>query len=84
MTWTFVVMLIFAALAKIVLTCLPTGVVEWLISKFELHPTLHEDSVNSLLRCFCIASVSFEKLATKPVPEYLGSEYHIPNPFDFM
>ncbi|KKI92441.1 hypothetical protein WQ54_09565 [Bacillus sp. SA1-12] len=45
MTWTFIVMLTLFALAKIVVTCLPTGVVEWLISKFELHPTLHDTSV---------------------------------------
>lgn len=45
MTWSFVVLLILAALAKVVLTCLPTGVVEWIISKFELHPTLSDETV---------------------------------------
>lgn len=45
MTWTFVVLLILAAAVKVVLTCLPTGVVEWFISKFELHPTLSDETV---------------------------------------
>ncbi|WP_078410539.1 YfmQ family protein [Priestia abyssalis] len=44
MTWSFVILLILAALAKVVLTCLPTGVVEWMISKFELHPTLNDEN----------------------------------------
>lgn len=45
MTWTFVLLLILAGLGKVLLTCLPTGVVEWLISKFELHPTLNDEMV---------------------------------------
>ncbi|MED4455160.1 YfmQ family protein [Metabacillus fastidiosus] len=40
MTWAFVLLLIFIAFAKILVTCLPTSAVEWIISKFELHPTL--------------------------------------------
>ncbi len=44
MTWSFVVLLILAALAKVLLTCLPTGVVEWILSKFELHPTLSDEN----------------------------------------
>lgn len=45
MTWSFVLLLIIAALLKILVTCLPTGVVEWLISKYELHPKLSDETV---------------------------------------
>lgn len=45
MTWTFVVLLTLAAFIKILITCLPTSVVEWMISKFELHPTLNDTAV---------------------------------------
>jgi hypothetical protein len=45
MTWPFIILLILAGLLKIVVTCLPTGVVEWLISKFELHPKLNDRTV---------------------------------------
>lgn len=47
MTWA-IVMLILMSLVKIVLTCLPTGVIEWLLSKFEVHAKLNdEDAVLS-------------------------------------
>jgi hypothetical protein len=42
MTWSFVILLILAGLVKVLLTCLPTAAVEWLISKFELHPKLSD------------------------------------------
>jgi hypothetical protein len=42
MTWTFVLLLILAGFAKILVTCLPTSVVEWLLGKFETHPTLSD------------------------------------------
>ncbi|WP_338786442.1 YfmQ family protein [Metabacillus sp. FJAT-53654] len=45
MTWPFVILLILAGLLKIVVTCLPTGVVEWLISKYELHQKLSNETV---------------------------------------
>ncbi|WP_039076173.1 YfmQ family protein [Bacillus sp. MSP13] len=48
MTWT-IVMLILMSLVKIVLTCLPTGVMEWLLSKFAVHAKLSgENAVLSL------------------------------------
>ncbi|MEC1748457.1 YfmQ family protein [Bacillus mojavensis] len=48
MTWA-IVMLILMSLVKIVLTCLPTGVIEWLLSKFEVHAKLNdEDAVLSI------------------------------------
>lgn len=42
MMWPFVVLLVLIGLIKVVLTCLPTSAVEWIISKFELHPTLSD------------------------------------------
>ncbi|NHM30883.1 YfmQ family protein [Neobacillus terrae] len=42
MTWVVVLSLVLISLVKIVMTCLPTGVVEWLISKFKLHAELNE------------------------------------------
>ncbi|MCY8510468.1 YfmQ family protein [Bacillus mojavensis] len=48
MTWA-IVMLILMSLVKIVLTCLPTGVIEWLLSKFEVHAKVNnEDAVLSV------------------------------------
>ncbi|MBO1510104.1 YfmQ family protein [Metabacillus bambusae] len=44
MTWSFVLLLIIAAFLKILVTCLPTGVVELLISKFELHLKLSDET----------------------------------------
>ncbi|TYS08686.1 hypothetical protein FZC70_14460 [Bacillus subtilis] len=43
MTWT-IVMLILMSLVKIVLTCLPTGVMEWLLSKFAVHAKLSDEN----------------------------------------
>ncbi|MEH7741580.1 YfmQ family protein [Bacillus subtilis] len=43
MTWA-IVMLILMSLVKIVLTCIPTGVMEWLLSKFEVHPKLNDEN----------------------------------------
>ena len=42
MTWTFVLLLILAGFAKILVTCLPTSVVESILGKFETHPTLSD------------------------------------------
>ncbi|MEH7626786.1 YfmQ family protein [Bacillus subtilis] len=43
MTWA-IVMLILMSLVKIVLTCLPTGVIEWLLGKFEVHAKLSDEN----------------------------------------
>ncbi len=43
MLWTVIVIVVVSAL-KLLITCLPTPVVEWLHSKFKLHPTLSIDS----------------------------------------
>ncbi|MCM3091018.1 MULTISPECIES: YfmQ family protein [unclassified Cytobacillus] len=40
MTWAIVVPIILASILKIVLTCMPTGTVNWLIRKFETHSRL--------------------------------------------
>ena len=45
MTWA-IVMLILMSLVKIVLTCLPTGVIEWLLSKFEVHAKLSDENAS--------------------------------------
>lgn len=45
MTWAFIISLTIFALFKVIVTCLPTGVVEWILSKFELHPTLSDETV---------------------------------------
>lgn len=46
MTWTFVLVLIVAGLLKVIMTCLPTSVVESMIHRFEVHPTLNEAAVS--------------------------------------
>jgi hypothetical protein len=38
-------LLILAGLVKVLITCLPTSVVEWMIGKFEMHPTLNDATV---------------------------------------
>lgn len=45
MTWA-IVMLILMSLVKIVLTCLPTGVIEWLLGKFEVHAKLSGENAS--------------------------------------
>lgn len=45
MTWA-IVMLILMSLVKIVLTCLPTGVIEWLLGKFEVHAKLSDENAS--------------------------------------
>ncbi|MDA6161938.1 YfmQ family protein, partial [Escherichia coli] len=46
MTWAVVVPIILVSLLKIVLTCMPTGTVNWLIRKFETHSKLDEKEVS--------------------------------------
>ncbi|PLS08480.1 YfmQ family protein [Neobacillus cucumis] len=43
MTWT-IISIILISLLKIVVTCLPTGSVEWLIKKFETHSKLSDEN----------------------------------------
>ncbi|MGG1678283.1 YfmQ family protein [Neobacillus sp. NRS-1170] len=44
MTWT-VLSIILISMVKIAMTCLPTGPVNWLIRKFEIHSKLSEENV---------------------------------------
>ncbi|WP_026568522.1 YfmQ family protein [Bacillus sp. UNC41MFS5] len=44
MTWAVVSIIIISTI-KILVTCLPTGPVEWLIKKFEIHSKLNETDV---------------------------------------
>ena len=44
MTWIAVVSIVVISLIKIVLTCLPTGAVEWILRKFETHSKLSDAS----------------------------------------
>ncbi|KKB72519.1 MULTISPECIES: YfmQ family protein [Bacillus] len=46
MTWLFVTMLILMSLVKLVLTCLPSGVVEWISAKFEVHSKLSGENAD--------------------------------------
>jgi hypothetical protein len=45
MTWAVLVPIILVSLLKILLTCLPTGTVNWLIGIFETHSKLNEKDV---------------------------------------
>ncbi|HWO78256.1 MULTISPECIES: YfmQ family protein [Bacillus] len=44
MTWISITMLILLFLVKLVLTCLPSGVVEWISAKFEVHSKLSDEN----------------------------------------
>lgn len=43
MTWAVFLSVLLISIVKILMTCLPTGVVDWLLLKFETHSTLKED-----------------------------------------
>jgi hypothetical protein len=46
MTWAVLVSVILAGLIKILMTCLPLGMVEWISKKFEIHSKLDDTSSN--------------------------------------
>ncbi|MDR6999210.1 YfmQ family protein [Neobacillus niacini] len=48
MTWA-VVSIVLLSIVKILMTCLPTGPVEWLINKFETHTKLTDRNVTVTL-----------------------------------
>lgn len=50
MTWAVLIPIILVSLLKIVITCLPTGTVNWLLSKFETHSKLKEEDVTVTFR----------------------------------
>lgn len=41
MTWITIIALVFFCIIKILMTCLPTGVVDWLLDKYRLHLRLN-------------------------------------------
>lgn len=45
MTWSLIIIIILISIFILVITCLPTGVVEWILSKFELHSKLESENV---------------------------------------
>ncbi|WP_226556420.1 YfmQ family protein [Priestia aryabhattai] len=45
MTWIVLLSIILVSTLKILITCLPTPVVKWLMTKFQLHPTLDDQNV---------------------------------------
>jgi hypothetical protein len=45
MTWGILIFTIIFSIIKILMTCLPTGVVEWIDSKFKVHKKLNESDV---------------------------------------
>ncbi|WP_394555889.1 hypothetical protein C1N61_32465 (plasmid) [Priestia aryabhattai] len=44
MTWVVIVSIVVVSALKILITCLPTPVVKWLVGKFELHRILNMDA----------------------------------------
>ena len=44
MTWVLVLSIIIASAIKIILTCPPTSLVEWFLSKFEIHSKLIDNN----------------------------------------
>lgn len=45
MTWTVIIVTVLLSLVKLLVTCLPTSTVEWLLSKFETHSKLSKENV---------------------------------------
>lgn len=44
MTWIVVLWIILVSALKLAITCLPTPVVKWFVSKFEMHLHLSEEA----------------------------------------
>ncbi|PKG22896.1 YfmQ family protein [Niallia nealsonii] len=45
MTWAVFLSIFAVCIVKVLMTCLPTGTVNWLIRKFEMHAKLREEDV---------------------------------------
>ncbi|WP_284640731.1 YfmQ family protein [Paenibacillus silviterrae] len=45
MTWALIISTILVCFIKILITCLPTASVEWLVSKFQVHIKLNAETV---------------------------------------
>jgi hypothetical protein len=61
MTWT-IISIILLSFVKLLITCLPTGPVEWLIKKFETHSKLSEDQINLTIGGKPLAGVNKTKI----------------------
>ncbi|MFP7159403.1 YfmQ family protein [Priestia aryabhattai] len=46
MTWLVILSIIIVSALKLLITCLPTPVVKWLLKKFELHSKLDPSQIN--------------------------------------
>jgi len=46
MTWIVILSIVLVSALKIAITCLPTPVVEWLVNKFKVHPTLQTENTS--------------------------------------
>lgn len=44
MTWVVILSIIVVSALKILITCLPTPVVKWLVNKFEVHKSINTDA----------------------------------------
>ena len=44
MTWVVILSIVVVSALKILITCLPTPVVKWLVSKFEVHTSIDLDA----------------------------------------
>lgn len=45
MTWGVILSIVLLSLIKLLMTCLPTGTVEWILSHFETHSKLNDKNV---------------------------------------
>lgn len=48
MTWISIIALVLFCIVKVLMTCLPTGAVEWLLGKYKLHMKLSNDHTDIL------------------------------------
>ncbi|QJX79996.1 YfmQ family protein [Priestia megaterium] len=44
MTWVVILSIVVVSALKILITCLPTPVVKWLVGKFEIHKSINMDA----------------------------------------
>ncbi|PKG22973.1 YfmQ family protein [Niallia nealsonii] len=44
MTWAVIITTLVVCMIKVLMTCLPTGVVNWLIRKYEMHSKLNDEN----------------------------------------
>lgn len=49
MTWIVILSIVLVSALKLTITCLPTPVVEWLVNKFKVHPTLQTENTSLMI-----------------------------------